>query len=150
MHNDHEPGSENYEQSDVRLKIIVICGLVVSGLTFVGFAASYGIVKGLNMREPATEYEAHPLAGEHNEWDTEVRLQPNPEQSLAAHLEEQTREVRSFGTISEEPAIYRIPVEKAMEHVVQHGLPEFETPKAEGEPVRIESEKSPEEASGQQ
>ena len=114
-----------YELSDVQIKVILWSGVGVVIMTFVTFVVSVFFIKYLAAAGSISEYEASPLAGENQEWDLDVRLQPNPPAELVEHREGQRYVSASYGTVSEEPEIYRIPIETAMDIVAKNGLPTF-------------------------
>ena len=114
-----------YELSDVQIKVILWSGVGVVIMTFVTFVVSVFFIKYLAAAGSISEYEASPLAGENQEWDLDVRLQPDPPAELLEHREGQRYVSASYGTVSEEPEIYRIPIETAMDIVAKNGLPTF-------------------------
>ena len=89
-------------------------------------------MKWANAQDAATDFEASPLAGEYQNWTADVRLQDDPGAALARVRAEQEHIVNSGGILSEEPLVYRIPVDAALEIVAEHGFPDFK-PAAAGE-----------------
>ena len=114
-----------YELSDVQIKVILWSGVGAVIMTFVAFVVSVFFIKYLAAAGSMSEYEASPLAGENQEWDLDVRLQPNPPAALAEHREGQNYASTTDGTLSEEPEMYHIPIETAMDIVAKNGLPTF-------------------------
>ena len=122
---DHSSKDLGYELSDVQIRVILWSGVGLVIMTFVAFVISVFFIKYLAASGPMTDYEASPLAGPNQEWDLDVRLQPNPPAKLQEHIGNQRYVTDSYGTVSEEPKIYRIPIETAMDIVAENGLPEF-------------------------
>ena len=114
-----------YELTDIHIKVILWSGVGVVILTFVTFVVSVFFIKYLAAAGSMSDYVPSPLAGENQEWDLDVRLQPNPPAELVEHREGQRYVSASYGTVSEEPEIYRIPIETAMDIVAKNGLPTF-------------------------
>ena len=114
-----------YELSDVQIKVILWSGVGLVIMTFAAFVVSVFFIKYLAAGGSMSEYEVSPLAGENQEWDLKVRLQPNPPAALAEHREGQNYASTTYGTVSEEPEIYHIPIETAMDIVAKYGLPTF-------------------------
>lgn len=53
----------------------------------------------------------------------EPRLQPKPENDLQNYLEDQHTELNSYGWVDRSQGIVRIPIERAMQLLLQQGLP---------------------------
>ena len=122
----HVPNPDDgYEITDVKAKVILIGGLAMVAFTLLSFAVSYMFGKVLNADSHAdiSDYAPSALAGEHNEWNSDVRLQTNPAAELSDHLSGQHTASTTFGTVSESPEIYRIPLDRALDHVAEHGFP---------------------------
>lgn len=51
------------------------------------------------------------------------RLQPDPPQDLRQLVERERRELTGYGWIDESVEVARIPIERAMDLLVEHGLP---------------------------
>lgn len=128
MHNESSKvpnPDDGYEISDVKVKWVFIASLGMAAFTLASFAVSFMFGKVLNSEthEDISDYTQSELAGEHNEWNSAVRLQSNPPAELADHKAEQHLVSTTFGIVSESPEIYRIPIEKALKHVAEHGFP---------------------------
>lgn len=115
----------SFEESDMSVRGTIIAGVVLFVVTAISFAVCVMFIKFLNVRDSMTDFEPSPLAGEHQEWDTEVRLQPNPPATLESHRAAQKAVAHAYGRVSEQPEIYRIPVETALEVVAEYGFPKF-------------------------
>ena len=126
MHDADQSSQElGYELSDIQIRLILWSGVSLVILTLVAFVISVFFIKYLAESGSYSDYKASPLAGENQEWDLDVRLQPNPPAALLEHREGQDYASTTYGTVSEEPRIYRIPIETAMDIVAEHGLPTF-------------------------
>ncbi|MGB6876208.1 MAG: hypothetical protein WBD87_09260 [Candidatus Acidiferrales bacterium] len=53
----------------------------------------------------------------------EPRLQPKPENDLQNYLEDQHTELNTYGWVDRSTGIVRIPIERAMQLLLQQGLP---------------------------
>lgn len=128
MHDDeHAPEEKGYELSDVQVKVILFSGVGVVLMTFAAFVISVFFIKYLNARGASTDYVESPLAAEAQDWDLDVRLQTDPPAAQRAHKSDQRYRATTYGTVSQEPEIYHIPIETAMDIVVESGLPAFVT-----------------------
>lgn len=124
MHNGDSAG-QKYEVTDAHVKGILIVGLVLTIVAAASFVLGVVIMKWADAQEPATQFVASPLAGEHQEWTTDARLQDDPKAEMDQLRAEQEVAVRATGVLSEEPLVYRIPVDDALKIVAEHGFPDF-------------------------
>ncbi len=122
---DHSSKDLGYELTDIHVKVILWSGVGLVIMTFVAFVVSVFFIKYLAAAGSMSDYEPSPLAGENQEWDLDVRLQPNPPAALAEHRKGQSYASTTYGIVSEEPEIYHIPIETAMDIVAKDGLPTF-------------------------
>lgn len=127
-----DSASQKYEVTDAHVKGILIVGLVLTIVAAASFLLGVVIMKWAHAQDAATSFEASPLAGEYQNWTADVRLQDDPAAALAQLRSEQEHMVNSGGILSEEPLVYRIPVDAALEIVVEHGFPDFK-PSTAGE-----------------
>jgi len=127
MHNnDTPPGGEKYEMSDASAKGIVMTGIVLAVIVVGSGVLGNFALQATQDRPAMSDYEKSPLAGEHEEWSEGVRLQSDPAASLRVHLTEQSLAADSYGKVSEDPLIYHIPVDTAIDIIVHEGkFPEF-------------------------
>ena len=116
---------KGYEVSDVQMKVVLISGLLVVSMTLIAYVVSVFFIKYLAAGPAMSEFEPSPMAGEYEDWDLPVRLQVNPPAMLTEHKEDQAYISGAYGVVSDEPEIYRIPIETAMDIVSEHGLPTF-------------------------
>lgn len=137
----HVDNEGRFEKSDVHLKQIVIVGIVLVVTTAITFFVGVEIMGALNRQPPTTDFKPSKLASEHEIWESDVRLQADPPAELAVIRGEQHHDAGSYGTISAEQQIFRIPVSKAMEVIANDGrFPAFpalpEVPAAIPAPTR--------------
>ena len=127
MHNDDTSSKEVYEMSDASAKGIVIVGIGLTFLAVLSGISGYFALKYYTEARPAmSDYVKSPLAGEHMDWTGYVRLQPDPAAELKVHMSDETQAMHVYGKTSEDPPIYRIPVETAIDIIVQNEkLPKF-------------------------
>lgn len=126
MADEHATEERGYELSDIQLKLVLISGIGLVVMTVAAYIISTFFIKYLNTRDPNTDFVAPPLAAEGQEWTSGVRLQPDPFGALDEFLEDQALVSTQYGRLSDEPEIYRIPVETALKIVAEGGLPVFE------------------------
>ncbi len=118
----HGAAPGGYEKSDLRPKPIVVFGAILSLVMVLALVATYGMIRLLGWWDrPRLETPASPLAT--RTVPSEPRLQvaaPKELKSLRAAEEEV---LTSYAWVSKEAGIARIPIERAMQLVLEHGLP---------------------------
>ncbi len=92
-------------------------------------------MKFFNAQDPITDYRATPVAqeGAMQQFPAATRLQVDPPRALEQRLEDMDYVSRTYGVVSEEPEIYRIPIEEAINIVAENGLPTFQSTEAYSE-----------------
>lgn len=130
MHDEHHDkpiGDTNYEPTDAHvMPLLIVGGILVVG-TALSFLAGYILLKYSTERPAATAFVPSPLDTEPQPWETAggVRLQKEPTIELQEYLHAEMPAVTTYGVISEQPEIYYFPVERAIDYVAEHGLPDF-------------------------
>lgn len=130
MHDDHgNHGAEQkgYEVSDIQVKWVLVSGVALVALTFAGYIVGTIATRYFRAQPAITEYRATPVALEqqNRDWNLPVRLQVDPPRALTQFEKDQAAATTEIGVVSEQPEIYRIPVETAMKIVAERGLPVF-------------------------
>jgi len=125
MHDDTSQGAENYEQRDAHLKLIVASGVAMCLSALVFYLIGYLIMNGFETRGAFTEFVASPLLDEATEFTTDVRLQADPSLVFQQVKAEQDARATGWGTVSDAPVAYHIPVETAMDIVAKNGFPDI-------------------------
>ena len=124
MHNlDTSPGSENYEQRDAHLKLILATGVVLVVITLICYGIGYMIIKTkFEPRSAATEFQRSPIEqGRAAVWAPGVRLQADPPSELQQAQAEYRKAVSGWDTVSETPEVYRMPGDVAVDGVEERG-----------------------------
>jgi hypothetical protein len=127
-----------YERTDARPTPVFRVGLLLLVALGVGVAAVAGFLHVLERRAIANDPPPHPLAAP-REIPPEPRLQtsagvdavadaPRPEepftnQGAAEHEKRQAEELSTYGWVDRATGAVRIPVERALELVLEEGLP---------------------------
>lgn len=119
MSDAHHGGETGHEQRDVRFApVLVAAGLIVAMTLFavVGMIAVFDV---LAEREARRSNPANPLAGVVNKLPPEPRLQALPILDLDALRASEAEILETYEWIDEPAGVARIPIERAMELVVQ-------------------------------
>lgn len=117
---------KQYEVTDANAMAIAMVGIGLSISVLIAFVIGVFLLTWYNVREPATQFRASDLALQHEPWDTKLRLQKAPGEILSEFKKEQAHLANGWSVLSEKPPIFRIPIEIAMDIVIENGaLPDF-------------------------
>ena len=116
-----EAGSQKHETRDANIRNVIIFGVGLAALIALGFAVSAGVLHYFAVHQPlglpASPFEnvrALPPA---------PQLQVAPAQDLEHYIAGQDRELNSYGWVDQKAGVVRIPIDRAMELLLQKGLP---------------------------
>ena len=122
------PPSPGYETRDASIRAIMIfmVALFVVGGSI--HLVVWGLMRGFEHRNAAEDLAPSPFANDHAPVP-EPRLQPSighqslPHEDVDALRERWRRELSSYGPVDGEPGRARIPVQRAMDMMIERGLP---------------------------
>ena len=117
-----QPGAERgYEQTDVRIGPMVLATLVLTGVVVAVCFGALGLFRGLERRAGRLDLAEH--ARVHELVVPGPQLQADPARELAEHRALEASRTGEYGWVDREAGVVRIPVERAMELLVERGLP---------------------------
>ncbi len=129
------PEPNGYEKSDLKPKPIVLFAVMLTVVTILVFVASYGMIRFLGWWDRARlETPASPLAT--RTIPAEPRLQVKAPKDLQALRAAEQEVLTSYGWVSREAGVARIPIERAMQLVLERGLPERKVPTPSAAPAK--------------
>lgn len=118
----HDPAPGGYEKSDLAPKPIIAFGVILAVVTILALAATYGMVRLLGWWEaPRLETPASPLAV--RSVPAEPRLQVEAPKELRSLQAAEQTVLTGYAWVNKEAGIARIPIERAMQLVLERGLP---------------------------
>lgn len=118
----HSSTPGGYEKSDLKPKPILIFGVILSLVTILAFVATYGMIRLLGWWErPRLETPASSLAT--RTIPPEPRLQVEAPKELKNLQGAEQEVLTTYAWVSKEAGIARIPIERAMQFVLERGLP---------------------------
>ncbi|MBI5474225.1 MAG: hypothetical protein HY961_17965 [Ignavibacteriae bacterium] len=120
-----ESVARGYETSDVNPRSVFISGLIVSiGLTIVGLAMAAGVYMYYKSASAHPGASANTLVmPESTALPPQPRLQTDPHVTLGPFVKQQDSVLASYGWVSKDVGVARIPIERAMKLIVERGLP---------------------------
>lgn len=124
-HAEHAPteSAVDHETSDVNIRAIFgfAIGLTVASAV-IAFAV-WVLFQYFSARESQTTFTEYPLATQESRQPPEPRLQTNPRQDLSDLRAREDQQLQSYGWVDKNAGVVRIPIERAMQLVVERGLP---------------------------
>jgi hypothetical protein len=115
--------SVGYETSDAGVAGIMWSGIVLLGLMLFAFVLIWFVLSGLEARHAEDTKPLSPLYTGERILPPEPRLQVAGELDYAAFKTSQDSLVNSYGWVSKEAGVVRIPVSEAMQLAVKRGFP---------------------------
>lgn len=126
-------GKVTYERTDAHARVIV-WSLVIFAVTiiasFIGMKKMYD--KYSSEQEAAYAADANPF-GYTDQLPPAPRLQASPAHDLEMLAQDEERSLEQYRWVDKDNGIVQVPLEKAIEHVAAHGLPDW-TPPPSDEP----------------
>src|SRR5262245_333042 len=117
-----EHGRPSHEDSDVRLWPLVISGISLATLAGLSLLAMWLLFDYFAARRAGLEV-APSLPVEARPQPLEPRLQVSPERDLKAMMTADMAILHSYGWVDRQAGIIRIPIERAIDLLVERGLP---------------------------
>jgi hypothetical protein len=117
-------GATGYETRDIRLKPIAVAAVALVVAAAFTHAAMWGLFELFEARELRRKASDRPIARElRRTQPPEPRLQSTPLDDLAALHAWEERLLTTYAILDSQAGTVRIPIERAMELVVERGLP---------------------------
>jgi len=121
--NNPEPNNNlGYEASDAKFKPIFIAGLSLLAIMIVGMLISYFLFGVFQKSSEKRSKPVSPLAQE-RQLPEGPRLQVDPDYDWVVFEAKQDSILNSYGWISKEAGVVRVPIEKAIEISLERGFP---------------------------
>lgn len=140
MHaNTHNGG---HERSDADVKFLGSFAAIILGLTVGASLLMWGLFAFLDARTERRQPEISPLAAELPQQPPEPRLQVMPRVDLQQVRAEDREQLSGYGWVEPNSGTVRIPISRAMQLVVERGLPVRAQEKEKASPQRSQSTKS--------
>ncbi len=122
-----KPAPPKHEQTDVQMKPIVWLTVILAVASVIAFVGMIGMFDFLEERQAAVDILPSPLA-EPNPLPPLPRLQPAPGIDLEQYRMRSSQMLESYQWIDRDGQVVRIPIERAMQLLLERGLPEVQAP----------------------
>lgn len=114
-----QPG---YEARDASVRLVVWFAAILVGSAIIIHLALAGLYKVLEKQHPSPDAPSR-IALNPQMIAPEPRLQSNPQLDLEKFNEEEAQTLNSYGWVDREHGVIRIPIERAIDLIVERGLP---------------------------
>ena len=139
----HEPApghgphaGRGHEQTDANVRKVAMFGVGLAAIIVAACLAMWITFNYLNAHQPPTGPPRSPLATTRR-LPPEPRLQTSETRDLAAVREAEDKALNSYGWVDKDGGVARIPIERAMDLILERGIPggtnePAKAPKAQG------------------
>jgi hypothetical protein len=119
------PAGAQYEHTDIDPAVGYKFGLWLSVAMLLSFGIVYGAFWFFERQERAanTAIERFPLAKDYTRPAPTPALQTQPFKDLFMLREEEAKRLQSYGWVDKDGGVTRIPIDRAMEIMIQRGFP---------------------------
>lgn len=144
MATEHHPpqhGSEGYEHSDANVRSLSRFGVslaILIALVMWGMVHTYNFfAKHESLGPPASPFE------DQRQLPPPPYLQPQPATDLKRYCQMEEQQLTTYGWVDQQNGVVRIPVDRAMEMVLQKGLPARPAEAADSSVTKVGSAMEP-------
>lgn len=129
--NPQHEAHDGYEKRDVTFRPIVVASVVLVAVLVFTFVLVRATLTAFSTQIAETGPRANPLASAFGrQVPPEPRLQTHPVQDLAVMRADEEAFLNRYGWIDQAQGVVHLPIERAMDLVVQRGLPARATAEA--------------------
>ena len=118
----HATRSQGYERSDASPRGLLYFALIMAAILAATSLSLIWLFKYFQKAENPGSFVAAPFAAE-RPLPPPPRVQPNPREDLQNYYQSQQNLLNSYGWIDRQNGIVRLPIDRAMELLLERGLP---------------------------
>lgn len=122
-HEHEAPAGIHHEISDVHVRPVAWLGVALALLVVISIVAMKGVFTLLDRQLAQSDVAPPPMTTQRPQQPPEPRLQTTPVPNRQLILEQENRELTTYGWVDVKNAIVRIPVDQAMKLLAERGLP---------------------------
>lgn len=115
--------SRGYESSDANVGSVAKFGLGLAIICGIALILMVVMLNRFRAEKKAAEPALSPLAAQREALPPEPRLQIKPEADMDKYRAVEDSLLQSYGWVSREAGVVRLPIDRALELVAQRGLP---------------------------
>ncbi len=137
-----QPNSRGYETSDANAGAVAKFGLALAVICGLALILMLVMLNSFRAEKKSNEPALSPMAAQREALPPEPRLQIQPNEDWLKYKTHEDSLLHSYGWVSREAGVVRLPIDRALELVAQRGLP-ARAPRAEGEGQSAQGAKQP-------
>jgi len=122
-HEHEAPAGIHHEISDVHVRPLAWLGVGLAVLVVISIVAMKGVFTLLDRQLAQSDVTPPPMMTQRPQQPPEPRLQTTPVPNRKLILEQENRQLTTYGWVDAKSAIVRIPVGQAMKLLAERGLP---------------------------
>jgi hypothetical protein len=122
-HEHEPPAGIHHETSDVNVRPLAWLGVGLAVLVVVSIVAMKGVFALLDRQQAQSDVAPPPMMIQRPQQPPEPRLQTTPVPNRKLILEQENRQLTTYGWADPKRGVVRIPVDRAMKVLAERGLP---------------------------
>jgi hypothetical protein len=122
-HEHEPPAGIHHETSDVHVRPLAWLGVGLAALILISIVAVKGIFEFLDRQQARSDVTPPPMMTQRPQQPPEPRLQTTPVPNRKLIVEEESKQLTTYGWVDSKGGAVRIPVEQAMKLLAERGLP---------------------------
>ena len=121
---EHEsPAGIHHETSDVHVRPLAWLGVGLAVLVVISIVAMKGVFEFLDRQQARNDVAPPPMMTQRPQQPPEPRLQTTPVPNRKLIVEQENKQLSTYGWVDPKSGVVRIPVEQAMKLLAERGLP---------------------------
>lgn len=118
-----EPNGRGYETSDANVGVLAKYALGLAGTCGIALVVVVLLLDHFRAEKKSAEPALSPMAAQREALPPEPRLQVEPNADWLKYKAEEDSLLQSYGWVSREAGVVRLPIARALELVAERGLP---------------------------
>lgn len=115
-----------YERRDINARALVFIALGACGASLLVLLGIGGLYRRYRSQEDAADSQLAPWSSKTQKCPPPPRLEVDLSSSLRELRESQQKRLTSYGWIDRTSGIVHVPVDRAIDRIVEHGVPEWQ------------------------
>ena len=122
-HQHESPAGIHHETSDVHVRPLAWLGVGLAVLVVISIVAMKGVFEFLDRQQAQNDVAPPPMMTQRPQQPPEPRLQTTPVPNRKLIVEQENKQLTTYGWVNTESGVVRIPVDQAMKLLAERGLP---------------------------
>lgn len=122
-HQHESPAGIHHETSDVHVRPLAWLGVGLAVLVVISIVAMKGVFEFLDRQQAQNDVAPPPMMTQRPQQPPEPRLQTTPVPNRKLIVEQENKQLTTYGWVNTKSGVVRIPVDQAMKLLAERGLP---------------------------